>query len=359
MEYFIFITNQCNLNCEYCSVAIDKNDRPKTPTYSPEELHHFINAEEIKYNQSDVSLYFFGGEPTLYYDQIIKFIAYFTERKTTLNYNFTLHTNGLLLSNIPKYIIKNIDLIMLSFNYDKIPRYNLKNSYFSQIIDGVNRIKSVRNVPTLARLTITERTSLFTETMQTMGLFDYVYWQIENRPEFNNYELFSMTYMYELKLLFDYWVKFLEQGIVLNIIPFMSVLKFMFFHDRSHNNFVCGYSNSMIYIQTDGKCYACSDSMECGSHDIGSISNGIKFKKININDWSCGACNDKYLCMGRCARMHIEFSDNQREKYCELNRYMFGLFIKQKDRFEKILKKNSEIEERITDKTLNHTEFVP
>ena len=44
MEYFIYMTNDCNLHCQYCSVLLDckKANLPITPTYSSVALASFI-----------------------------------------------------------------------------------------------------------------------------------------------------------------------------------------------------------------------------------------------------------------------------------------------------------------------------
>ena len=55
---------------------------------------------------------------------------------------------------------------MFSINYEKIPKYNLANSYFSTIIDNAIATKQRRDIPMIARLTITEQTSLYTEILQ-------------------------------------------------------------------------------------------------------------------------------------------------------------------------------------------------
>lgn len=97
-----------------------------------------------------------------------------------LSLKFILHTNGILLNQIPTELLDELTLIMFSINYEKIPKYNLANSYFSTIIDNAIATKQRRDIPMIARLTITEQTSLYTEILQVSNFFDLVYWQIEN-----------------------------------------------------------------------------------------------------------------------------------------------------------------------------------
>lgn len=361
MEYFVYMTNDCNLMCEYCSVLLDceKSKLPIRPTYNVEDLINFIKRTQVQTSDKEISIYFFGGEPSLEYDDIEAFINIAKEQLSDYSLKFVLHTNGLLLDVLPEYILNELSLIMFSINYEKIPHHILYPSYFSTIIDNALAIKSRRAIPIIARLTVTEKTSLFTELLQVSNFFDYVYWQIENCSEFNNATIFKNTYIYEMQRTFEYWIDYLEQGIMLKYIPFMAVLKFMFFHDRDDNEFSCGYSRGMVYVQTDGKCYACSDNVEGNAHYMGDISNGITLTYHKLNEFKCKDCIYRSLCMGRCGRMHIEFSKEHISDYCQMNQAMFKLFLNNKKRFEKIIIQNPSLRKEMEHWILEYTEFTP
>lgn len=263
MEYFIYMTNDCNLKCDYCSVLMDceKNNLPMKPTYNYIELIEFIKNTQHQNNDEEISIYFFGGEPSLEYNDIERLINIAKKELSMYSLKFVLHTNGLLLDMLPDNILNELSLIMFSINYEKIPHHILYPSYFSTIMDNALSIKTQKNIPIIARLTVTEKTSIYTELLQVSHFFDYVYWQIENCSSFANSIAFKDTYIYEIQKTFEYWIKYLEQGIMIKYIPFMAVLKFMFFHDRDSDEFSCGYSRGMVYVQTNGKCYACAVTM--------------------------------------------------------------------------------------------------
>ena len=216
-----------------------------------------------------------------------------------------------------------------------------------------------RDIPIIARLTITEETSIFTELLQVSNFFDYIYWQIENCAKFNSPKIFIDTYIYEIRKTFEYWVKYLEQGIMLKYIPFMAVLKFMFFHDRSDNEFSCGYSRGMIYIQTDGKCYACSDNVEGNIHYMGDIFRGVNLPCHKLSEFKCNGCAYRSICMGRCGRMHIEFSKEHINDYCLMNQAMFNLFLDNRSLLEGIIKKYPFFKSELEHWILEYTEFTP
>jgi len=362
MEYFTYLTNDCNLHCQYCSVLIDchKNNLPIRPTYAFDDYLTFIEKTQNATNDNEINIYFFGGEPSLEYGLAFQFAELVTKKfEGKYKLCFILHTNGLLLGEIPEKLLNKLSLVLFSINYEKIPKYNLACSYFQTIIDNTVSIKLQKNIPIIARLTITEDTSLYTEIMQINHFFDLIYWQIENRVTFKNFDIFYKTYTYEIQLLYGIWLKYLESGILLKFVPFMAILKFMFFHDRSDNMFSCGYGRGMIYIQTNGDCFACSDNIEDGDHYIGTLKTGIKFGNDTLDKFRCKGCQYRSLCMGRCGRMHIEFDDKHISEYCRLNQYMFDLFISDKERLSKVLDNYVYYKKELSNNLLEYTEFTP
>lgn len=61
MEYYIFATNKCNLNCQYCSVLLKtvENSIPLEPIYSLEALNAFIHNTQVKLHDKQAELVFF------------------------------------------------------------------------------------------------------------------------------------------------------------------------------------------------------------------------------------------------------------------------------------------------------------
>ena len=362
MEYFVYLTNDCNLHCQYCSVLLDckKAGLPIKPDYSIVTLVSFIEKVQKENADSEVNVYFFGGEPTMEYSAIRELAQELRHTLSDdLSLKFVLHTNGLLLDQIPEDLLNELALIMFSINYEKIPKYNLANSYFSTVISNAITTKQRRDVPMIARLTITEQTSLYTEVLQVLNFFDLVYWQIENCGQFKDFPTFYDTYTFEINRTFDYWLQYLKYGFMIKLVPFMAVLKFMFYPDRSDQEFSCGYSRGMVYIQTNGNCYACSDNVEIGTHYMGNIMSGITLGKRSLDQFRCANCSYRRLCMGRCGRMHIEFSKEHISEYCQMNQFMFDLFLKHKAELEQILQEHPQYQNELSGWLLEYTEFTP
>lgn len=361
MEYFVYMTNDCNLHCQYCSVLLDckANGLPVKPTYSFKDLAGFIRDVQVMENDPNISVYFFGGEPSLEYSDILLLTHTLDSELPEYKISYVLHTNGLLLDAIPDKLLMQLKLIMFSINYEKIPKYNLSEGYYKTITTNALTTKAKRSIPIIGRLTITENTSLYTEILQTAQYFDYIYWQIENCHHFSDFQTFYETYSFEIGETYRYWKRLLHLGVLLRYVPFMAVLKFIFYPDRNDDEFSCGYSRGMIYIQTDGSCYACSDSVETKNHLVGTIHSEVRLPKYKLNRFRCDKCLYRSICMGRCGRMHIEFDATHISEYCKLNRYMFDLFLNDKSELDDILHQFPYLREELEDELLEYTEFTP
>ena len=115
-------------------------DRIK-PAYSNGELIEFIKQTQMLTGDNEISIYFFGGEPSLEYDDIERLIDIAKKELSSFSLRFVLHTNGLRLDVLPDKILNELTLIMFSINYEKIPHHILHPSYFSTIIDNALSIK--------------------------------------------------------------------------------------------------------------------------------------------------------------------------------------------------------------------------
>lgn len=281
MEYYVYITNECNMNCKYCSVLFDtqKYGVPIKPQYSFTELEHFVSMTQKDLNDDVADIYFFGGEPTIDFAQIDKLIDAF-DKPHFYKVNYIMHTNGLLIPNTPKKILERINITLLSFNYELIYNGEHIAPYFGKMLKAIEYIKSVNDIPIIGRITVSPKTSLFTECCLISNFVDYVYWQIDNCDSIKDFNSYQAQYQYDINTLFKYWYEYLKKGILLKFVPFISAIRNIIIEPEKPDKFYCGYGSSMIYVQTNGKCYACCDNVATNSHYIGDIFTGIKFSHL-------------------------------------------------------------------------------
>lgn len=91
---FLVLTNQCNLACRYCFVAQNKS-----------EMSLDVAMDAVKYLAKNgietgrvPNITFFGGEPTLRFDDIIVPVVNYIRQEWKRPFNISITTNGLLLT---------------------------------------------------------------------------------------------------------------------------------------------------------------------------------------------------------------------------------------------------------------------
>lgn len=360
MEYYIYITNKCNLNCSYCSVMLENNSRhlPDQLSYSLEDLKHFVDNVQNTHPEDTARIYFFGGEPTLDFNSIYSIIQVFKEVET-YKVEFILHTNGLLLDSVPENIIKHIDIIFLSINYEKVYINGELSNYFIKLVHSIGKIKSVKKIPFIGRLTISEGTSVYSECTLIGDFFDYVYWQLDNQKHLKDIIAYKEQYKKEVSFLFEYWFRFFKEGVILRYIPFLSIVQHLLYEYPIPQHFYCGYGEDMIYIQTDGSCYGCCDEVDSKRHFIGDIYSGIEFHDMEISSDICLNCKDLVICGGRCGRMHKDFEPERIQCYCEMNKFTFDLIKKYLSEISKKIDSCPHYREVFCDPIMDYTELLP
>lgn len=361
MEYYIYVTNECNLNCSYCSVMFEhkKANIPSQISYTMHELRKFIDyCQKNITNDKEAVIYFFGGEPTLEYEKIKEIITAFSD-VTEYTITYILHTNGLLLDKIPYEILKEINILFLSLNYEKIYSNGQLSQYFSNIINSIIKIKQKKEITIIGRFTLSPDTSLYTECSLTSLYFDYVYWQLDNQKTIRNINEYKQHYKNDVELLYNNWLSFLKKGVIINYIPFLGIIRHILNNVPKPMHYYCGYGEDIVYIQTDGSCYACCDEVASKVHYIGNVFNYIKFENMEINSPRCINCEFLNICGGRCGRMHKDFSENRIQDFCEMNIFLFNLIRDSICEIKNIIKNNPKLINAINDSTLNYTEIIP
>lgn len=359
MEYYVYITNDCNMNCQYCSVLFDTKQFgvPLHPQYSFFDLERFIIMTQERLQDDVADIYFFGGEPTVNYDCIYKLMNTFN-KQYSFKVNYIMHTNGLLIPQAPVNILERINLTILSFNYELIYINGRISPYFGKMVKSIETIKATSHTPIIGRITVSSQTSLFTECCLISNFVDYIYWQIDNCESMTDFDSYQSQYKYDIGLLWKYWMECLRKGIFLRFVPFMSAIRNLITEQKKPTKFYCGYGSSMIYIQTNGKCYACCDNVATNSHYIGDIYTGVKFQNNNLDNTICSNCSYISLCGGRCGRMHKDFSQERIRQYCDLNQHMFNLIKSNINEVKNLISQKPELYDKIMDPFISYTEYT-
>lgn len=177
-DNFMLIINptlQCNFRCWYCY----ENHEGHT-TMNDDTLQRVLKAiDRLIYSHTNVSIGFFGGEPLLRYDTIVKpIIEHSTEYAGHLNkeITFSFTTNGYLLDDEQAEFFKNHNVQSFQITldggkkfHDKV-RYSGQRGSYDKIIKNIEILLS-QQLPVLLRLNVTkDNIASFGET----GLLNYL-----------------------------------------------------------------------------------------------------------------------------------------------------------------------------------------
>ena len=91
---------------------------------------------------------------------------------------------------------------------------------------------------------------------------------------------------------------------------------------------------------------------------VGNITDDIQFNAFGPKDVVCKDCSYLKICMGRCGRMHKEFSSEHIREYCELNQILFDLVEKNLKDIQEFCKKYNVVIS-LDDPIYHFTEYTP
>lgn len=346
------VTDACNLACRYCFVE-------QHPNYMT--LQTAIDAVEWAYNNLKIkkekgwihekekaNVFFFGGEPMLMFDSIIKpLVEYVKEKKYEVEFGLT--TNGTLLNEKRiKFLHDNeIGLLLSIDGFKETQDYNRPSQ------DGKSSFDKIyNNIPYILKYypQITFRSTIYENTVEhcfenylfaeKMGFKCYfcVPDVLTSKWEINKINILKE----QLHKIFEY--RFLQYSN--NIIPmrfskelqnFKSIKNFILKQDNNSNkNFLirCGLGTGLGAIGYDGNIYACQEFASQGDQHkffIGNIyKNGIDEKKhsellkiyfnYNLKDNLDNKCNNT-----NCIEYNTCMFYNFQERHCPAQNYQISL----------------------------------
>jgi putative peptide-modifying radical SAM enzyme len=337
MEFLIYLTKNCNIDCRYCSAKSFINDRAqdgKEPDV--EKTAEFI----LKHRGNGGSeVVFFGGEPLLNREWIKKFM----ERTLGNNLRYTIQTNGVLLDRLDPFILENLDYLSLSIDGDRRTTDEGRGAgVYDTLLENLAGIKPHFRGKTLARMTLCPENPLYESVTHLLDLkrFDFIYWQLQNSP----YEIpageVKARYRTELGKLAGLWMDGLREGISLPIIPLheaaLSLLGL-----KSFRTYRCGAASFQVIVDLDGRCYTCVELLE-PEDEIGSIEGSVRQKPITAGNFLnfCLKCDILNLCGGRCLMTAARYTPEKFSFYCDMTRILFDTVRECLPELKKILQGN-------------------
>jgi len=271
------LTDKCNLGCKYCFV----NFAAKTAELETAEqaCEFLLNNKEISQAVGKPTFTFFGGEPLLAFNEIIKpLVDKYNDRIT-----FSLTTNGTLLDEDKVDFLADHDIeVLLSIDGDRYSQ-NINRP----TVDGKDSFDKVyKNIPylllrlpsTVFRSTLTKATIPYVyenyKFAEHMGFCEYVF--IPNIDEEYDIE--------DCKILEEQLDKIAveqiatctnNQNVITKCKNFSKGLQLILTDECQYDCKRCGFGTTSIGIDTDGKLHPCQELNSTDKYIIGDVWNGI------------------------------------------------------------------------------------
>ena len=294
--YVLYVTDFCNKNCKFCFNSIDNKNKLKHEniTYDLDSLINFI-----KKNSSEFSLRFFGGEPTLKFNDIKEIIGKI--EKEDIIGHFNIFTNGILLTNENLRYMKdkNIRLFLsIPNNLKELNSIQFKNifniireEYMSDNVTAriVWNPKIESDLKTMVKTIIDSEIKLVSFTLEwgkiitlkekkiiKTGLIDLADWYIREIKEYN----FKYIGVHPINSYIFKWVK------------------------GEYSDNICGAGKNLVSISTDGDLHPChcfnyNNDFKCGNIVDGNWTRAFD-KQNTLEISSCVNCEYNLFCKAKC-----------------------------------------------------------
>lgn len=342
MEYYINLTNKCNLRCSFCCSGkiVFKDGQKELSDDEIDNILSYIRRDIRKRNKEINRIVFYGGEPFV----VPHIIENIIKNTANLKVEYMLYTNGTLIDKISSSILKSLDIILVSFDGDKNAqeKYRGKGTY-QKVIENLKKLSPKIKNKIIGRITVEEETDIFKSATNVLRYISVVHWQIVNKPKFKNGKKFIASYNKRVAKLWNYWLKNLGNGKILKIIPFQAIVSSLLNENQSRKSFRCGCGYSMQMIDMNGEIYDCPESIGFKERIVGSIhriNSGLCYEKHTDLWKECEKCSVSAVCLGRCKKNLKIYNPKHLKEYCEMTEFLITTIDNDKERIKNAMHQN-------------------
>jgi uncharacterized protein len=311
MNVVQLLTDNCNLNCEYCYFkehAVRKNSDPETVTATIDYFYGY--AKKMKHGFLNIT--FFGGEPLLSWDLLQTGVSHAEGiPDPDFRFNFAVNTNGTLLSDERlDYMEEHKFLIYLSLDGVKKtqdsqrPLHNGSGSY-DMISPWIPRLVKYNTM--VEKVITPQNVTSFCSDIEF--IINRGFRSIITTPDFSGdwtRETFDVLER-EYRKMYQLYLKKQKRGKALYINLIEDKIK-AFLAKKSFKETCCNMGMSIFSVSPEGNIYPCTRfvTSDPGSPFlVGNIRKGIDPKKmLSILSFhkkdkpDCADCTIKDRCLG-------------------------------------------------------------
>lgn len=324
MKFTIWVSDSCNLGCDYCYV--NKQNKLMSKEVARNVVLYIKNII-TKADKEKIAIFFHGGEPLLNFS-VIEYIV--NEFKDVCNIEYFMTTNGTVITDNNLSFLSKIMKNGLSISIDGNEKIHDMSRFFLNgegtyniVCDAIKRVKLAGIQPRL-RMTVTSKNvySLSDNYIMLMKKFDS---EVSYIPDYDdkNWDEFNINLLY------------IEEGKIFDYLKNMKNVNFNEFIKRYwYSNFrlrkKCDGGISSVHFDISGNLYPCMRAVGTEAFRIGDAKVGVdyfKLEKIKTpfnKNYGCNNCSINMRCDGgRCEILKKLYSDNgsnMSKAYCEIHK---------------------------------------
>jgi len=365
----LWITESCNLGCEYCFVK--RSDR-KMALETGKAAVEFLLRSEVSGAQRNLGITFFGGEPLLEFETIRGISEHWKSLTRTVNkrITFSLITNGTLLTEDMSAYLRERKF-RLQYSMDGIDDASWRRCF----PNGTSAYEAIRSrIPTArravrslpARMTVTRDGLALrggAEHLLSLG-FDEVAMvpQVEGPWEKSDVHRLRRSF----KELADWYIETAREG---RILPLITTNIFIHrYHaalggaPRPENP--CGAGRGILGLDTQGNLLPCQHWVHNPRHRLGTVRTGIdwdakaSFERLTSSLFQgCSSCRASHACAGPCRALSEQFGGDMTrplfghclftQVHVEAAQYIYhALLLDEDEAFDRFLRLSSSLLDR-------------
>ncbi len=354
----LHVAHDCNLRCEYCTYS----GRYYTRTHSPERMSEDLAFEAIDFlvkhskERKSVVVGFYGGEPLLEFDLIRKVVEYTENFYAEKIFQFTITTNGVLLSeDVVAYLkSKNFNL-MISLDgpkelHNKYRRFSDEKGSFDLIYENLKNAKNNHReyFQVLKTNTVLTPGQDFDDIinffrndslLRNVDSWFSMLSDMDSKEPIDFGDSFLVLYQKEHFKLMLYLLGELERSYISE--AFMRYLNELTdaykvhlsktkMPVKAHPSGPCVAGVNKLFVDVNGDFYPCERVGENSAIKIGSLNEGYNIEMVRmltnigsiseeecLNCWAFRYCN---MCVGKCLEQG-EISKTKKMSHCQSVQY--------------------------------------
>ncbi len=344
----LFITEQCNMKCDYCFHT------QSDAVLSVEQGRKILERMKAL-SPGNLQITFFGGEPLLYPQTILELAEYArtlwpADKEGRHTSTFSISTNGTFFGEeIFKRFAELGMAIQISCDGDKITQEEYRHGDYSLIIENMKKILKLK--PDMSvRMTFTPKTvgrlAINIQYLHELGIAKITHHAVMEEDWTDEA---VQQYQYQLTQVYHYRRYCKRQDILLEIAFIDKPLKVLNDEIPAEKEY-CQAGKSYIAILDNGDVYPCHRAASARLFKLGNIFNEIPFMRgifLNIDKEYTGCwknCRHSRTCHS-CIITHFKVNQELTKplaKYCKLcavesNQTLGYLPVELADRRERML----------------------